>query len=274
MTAFLRRAGLILAAIAAGILAILQFSDQIYAFTNGIHRLPRDRFDHYVDYAIISAIVLYIVAIPATMLLYWATNMIGSPDIEQFFAEVSVTKCGENDLVSIFNLARSQFGEQSSELKAIERLHAHCPNSFWKVHTDDSTVGYFIIYSLTKSGEDAVVAGHYNGAHPDLRYLHKSISRGNVAIVGAVVGLGRKGRGAAFGGLTAMLQVLGFGRIYARAVTPDGLAKVRAYGFKRVDGDPAYELGKYYRLDIPQEASQLSNRAARRNLVNRMVSGS
>lgn len=199
------------------------------------------------DIAIVMSVL--ILAITLVLIFYKIYRSLFKIDLSLPTALQSIQHCSEADLLPIIELASEIFSGRSSSYDQLKSLFEYTPSSFWCIRNNDEVIGYFIIFTLKKAGEKAILGNYYTGSNPAREHISRSSATGEALCVAAIVATGLRARAACLGAMEMLVKQLPHRRIYAKPLTDSGLRLIRDYAFKRVDGDQDYMLDKYYVLE-------------------------
>lgn len=235
---------IVTSALAGSLLALLSARQTVEKLLAARHQVLRTWYGIDVfDVIALASILLIIVSI----LLFVLAILGRMATFRMLVKEEYITcrRCTEKDLDTVLQLAFEAFGDRVTKREEINQLFRYTPGSFWLVE-GSKPYGYFILFSLTPAGEQAIVDGYYHGPNPAREHINREMKLSDAICIGAIVGIGFRGKAAALGAMTAKIDNSHINRVYGKAVSNSGLRLVRQFNFVRVDGGDSYEIDRYY----------------------------
>lgn len=243
------RAAAVLNAIAACVIGLYQVKEPlIRKVCELFETISVTTLDLIFSVALYASVVLIVISA-----LLWMsaviTRLIAESDLSPI-KSVSTRRCQTSDLDFIIETAQREFGVRTSTREELDRMFEYTGESFWILQAGKQRVGYFVVFGLKAAGEAAIRGGYYNGANPAPEHILRKPQSSKVACIGAMVGIGRKGKAATLGASTALIAIRPYKKIYTKPVSSDGLRIARGNGMKDLSGGEA-QLSKYCLLERP-----------------------
>lgn len=149
--------------------------------------------------------------------------------------------CRPDDIPKVAALASDVFGPRSTSVEETRRLYDMDPKTFTVITNANGRIeGYLCIIRLTSPGVKALERNDFTIRNVAREYVMKSGGKAtyNNLYIGAVYGKGKLARGYAMGVVSEQLTSARPVKVYARAISDDGLTTLRNKDFKPLPGRP------------------------------------
>lgn len=174
--------------------------------------------------------------------------------------ELVLRRARTGDLKWIYDFGLEYFGYNISPVELMHALYKKNGEIFWVIvkrkisegATTEVNTGYFSILPLNKRAAFLVEKGQLDGRSITTQDLARQHGRPRAIYIGAIAARTVRARGFA---LTAIQQHIDrekysqVQKLYAKAVTGDGLRLLTKYGFRSTTGSASGKIGDIFALD-------------------------